>query len=146
MTDMANTILWLGVIALLLLACGLWVLAQLASAIGTLKRELLGQKEQQEVTLTGQPLEVREHEGFATSNDLAVLEGRVDAVDADLRSLRKEIVANGETRRASIEAKVEQTRREARDHTESVRIELSGKIDQLPAQLIATLKNTGAIK
>jgi len=74
-----------------------------------------------------------------------VVAAEVQAVDADLKNLRKEITENGEKRRQSIEAKVETLAKENHKHTENVRKELSDKIDAMPSQVIATLKNTGAI-
>lgn len=115
------------------------IFAQVKQAVGILK----GDGHRQEIH--PQPLVVREHTEFATREELEAVGAQVQGVDTDLKTLRREIVENGEKRRASIEGKVEAMRKECLEHTESVRLELSDKLDGMEGRIIATLKNTGAI-
>ena len=133
---------WLGLIALFVfigLAFILTVGAQIHTAIKSFRGEA-------EARVIGpQPFEVKSAVEYATKGEVQVVAAEVQAVDADLKNLRKEITENGEKRRQSIEAKVETLAKENHKHTENVRKELSDKIDAMPSQVIATLKNTGAI-
>jgi hypothetical protein len=74
--------------------------------------------------ISPQPLEVKPSAAYALASELKRVEhdlgGRIASVDADLKSLRGEIVANGETRRQSIEAKVEHVREELREDIQGV--------------------------
>lgn len=75
-----------------------------------------------------QPLEIRGAPQYAMAVDLQRLERDVKTLDTDLKSLRGEIVANGEVRRASIEAKVEAVRNQLTDEIGVMRHDLSGEI------------------
>jgi hypothetical protein len=126
-TDFTNIVILLGVLGIVLLACAVVVGAVVLKSVGTLKKELLGQREQTDVHVHPNPLTVREETPFATRGELeehraeddqthSALNAQIQAVDDDLQLLRKEIVTNGETRRISIETKVEAARAEAREH------------------------------
>jgi len=136
---------WGLIIVVVWIACGavaVYVLAKLYLAIQTLTGKSPANVQQ----ITPSPLIVSEHEPFATRNELQAVKEDIEALDGDLKKLRTEIVENGERRRLSIEAKVEESRAENHRHTENVRKELSEKIDTMPDRVIATLRNTGAIK
>jgi hypothetical protein len=96
-------------------------------------------------------------ETYATKLELARVEKELKEealrVAADVKSLRLEIIANGETRRASIEGKVEAVRKEVKGDIDGVhrRVDLLGqnfdeRLENLPSQIIALLRNTGALK
>ena len=144
MNDLHNLVIGLGIVAIVLLACGLIVLASVLSAAGKLRRELLGQHEQHDVHVHPNPLTVRPEVLYATQGELIRVEQHVAEVDADVLSLRNEIVANGETRRVSIEAKVEAMRKECQSNTEQMRRELAEQINAMPSRIIADLANLRA--
>lgn len=105
----------------------------LAGALKNIKSLFEKQAETQHIG--PQPFEVREHVAFATEAELKRVEGKVEAVDHDLKAFRKEVVTNGEHRRDFITAHVsEQTRF------------LQKQINDLPGSIIATLRNAGHIK
>jgi hypothetical protein len=72
-------------------------------------------------------------ENFATTTELKRVEQRVDGVDGDLKALKESIVANGEVRRKSIEAKVEAVRLEVKEDVS----ELHEKVNAIGGQVAA---------
>jgi len=82
-----------------------------------------------------------------------ILEKRVNGVEETMNEIESRVERHREAndraaqvRTAGIYTKVDQVRKESQEHTEAVRKELSDKIDGLPDRLIATLKNTGALR
>lgn len=89
-----------------------------------------------------QPLEITTTDKFSTRdfctlkhNEIAT---RFDRVETDIRNLYREI----KSERVHTESLNEARTKETYNHMESIRKELSEKIDDLPPQIIATLKNT----
>ena len=96
--------------------------------------------------ITPDPLRVEKLDKFATRDFCeqrhAEVSRRLDGHDKDVRTIYDEIKRNradnesqANTRSVAVHAKIDDVRRE-----------LSEKIDDMPAQIIATLRNTGAIK
>lgn len=133
---------WLGALAFIFFL-GLVAFIVFAALVVKSYRTLRGEAVKHEIT--PQPLITRRDDPFATQSELAQVKEDISAIDDDLKSLRHEIVVNGEARRQSIESKVEYVRVENLNHVEAVRVELGGKIDGMEGRIIATLKNTGAI-
>ena len=140
MTD--NLIILLGVLVVAVAVAAIIILIVGAKVIKAI-REIRGDATKHEIS--PQPLMVQREDPFATQSELAQVKEDISAIDNDLKSLRREIVSNGEQRRISIEGKVEAVRIENTAHIESVRVELGGKIDDMEGRIIATLNNTGAI-
>ncbi len=126
---------------------GLLAFVLFAGSIAAALKNIKALFEQQQAAqqIGPQPFEVKPHVPFATEAELKRVEGKVDGQSAKLDAFCDEVRRNGDTRRASIEKKVDEARRECREHTESVRLELGEKIDGMEGRIIATLKNTGAI-
>lgn len=129
---------FLGLIAFILFA------GSIAAALKNIK-SLFEQQQVAAQQVGPQPFEVKPHIPFATEAELKRVEGKVDKVEVGLANLTTAISVNGETRRQSIEAKVEAARKENAALTEAVRKELSEQISGIEGRVIATLKNTGAI-
>ncbi len=130
---------WIVILAIVFFL-GLVAFIGFAAFIVKSLRTLQGSPEKR--LITNQPLQVQEYEQFATKTEVAELNHFVGSVDHDLKSLRREIVANGESRRLSIESKVENARGEAQAHIESVRKELAEDINNMPARIISMLRQT----
>lgn len=106
---------------------------------------------------TPQPFEVREYTGSATERDCkerhqnaltelaAVKEGIVEDREASLAS-RNRIYDEIRKVQGNMENKLESVRKELGGHTESVRMELSEQIGNLPDRMFALLRNAGVIK
>ena len=122
---------------------GLVVILFVAAKVVKSIRELRGDATKHEIS--PQPLIVQQEDPFATQSELAGVKVDISALDIDLKNLRREIITNGESRRISIESKVEAVRVENTAHVEAVRVELGTKIDDMEGRIIATLRNTGAI-
>lgn len=141
---------WLVPFLAVLFALGLVAFILAAGAVAGALRNIKGlignHAEKRE--MGPQPFEVKPHIEFATTQELKRVEVKVDNVDTDLKAFRKEIVTNGESRRKSIEGKVESAREEARVHTEQVRLEIKGDfakvLDQLQAISTEVARQGGA--
>lgn len=136
-------------LAWLTLAVFIGLLLILAVAAWAVKnwRTIRGETEKHQVG--PQPFMVQEADQYATKSELAAVKEDIAAVDADLKSLRQEIVVNGEKRRQSIEAKVEASRKESAAHIERVHTEIKHDMDKLrediknaPSETVALLRNT----
>lgn len=75
------------------------------------------------------------------ADDLRVAAAGRKALYEKIEAVRKDVVGQ----LAGIFDKIDDVRKEASEHSENSRRELTEKIDDLPNQVIATLKNTGAI-
>jgi hypothetical protein len=84
-------------------------------------------------TFRTQRREVSMKESFATVTELNRVEERVDGVDGDLKALKEAIVSNGETRRKSIEAKVEAVRLEVKEDTTELHTKVNGVATEVAA-------------
>lgn len=133
--------IWLG--------CAALVLAGVFFLVGgynqLMKARLYLKGEGKEHHITPQPLEVRYDLGAASEKDCM---NRFAATEREIAAIKKQRDKDDEVasiHRASIYRKMEQVRMEVSAQTEAVRKELSGKIDDVPDRLIATLKNTGAL-
>ncbi len=96
---------------------GIWILVALALAPG-LERIVSwarGGKQRREVSFEATYATTEQLDGVRTEID-----GRIDRVETDLKTLEKSIVTNGEARRQAIEAKVEGARIEAREMGEKL--------------------------
>lgn len=93
-----------------------------------------------------QPLVTQSAVVYSTKQELQEVADQVTEIEKDLKAFRAEIVINGETRRKSIEGKVESVRKEVTEHVESVRRELASEITKMPDRVIAILHNAGKLK
>lgn len=125
----------LGLVFFLGLVCFVILAAHIVKALHALS----GKPDRTEIT--NSPLLMQEHVPFATTQQLEEVRRDVEVVDEDLKLLKKEIIANGETRRQSIESKVESVRKELTERMEADRHELAGKIDGMEARTISMLNN-----
>ncbi len=95
-----------------------------------------GRAQKREVTFSG---EYQPKGNYATKAELDAVETRISVqvggVERDVKTLRGEIIANGEVRRQSIEGKVE-----------GVRHELDGKIGLVHEKINKVDKEVGGIK
>lgn len=112
-----NIIIWLAFLTLGV-AVGLVVILLVAAKIVAAVREIKGEAESREIK--PQPFIVQESVQFATKTELAAVKKDIAMVDEDLNAMRREIVENGESRRISIEAKVEELRKEKKESTRLV--------------------------
>jgi hypothetical protein len=80
------------------------------------------------------------------SESHAVLTQRVGKLEATVEKNREAAEAQARVRSAGLYSKMEEVRKQTSDHTESVRKELSEKIDAMPDRVVALLRNTGALE
>lgn len=136
-------LIWLGCLASVLsgFAFVLMIYNQLSEA----KRNLMGRKEGE----IPQPLSVKMASTFVSEEECRKRYTELaDEMAEDRRagiSSRNKIYEEIRRVNHEMENKMDAVRQEVSDHTESVRRELGGQIANLPAQLVAILKNTGAI-
>lgn len=97
-----------------------------------LKKELMGKKAKP-------PNEVLGESHNTLAQRVGKLEGIVD-------KNRDEAEKQARVRSANLYSKMEEVRKQTSDHTESVRKELSEKIDAMPDRVVALLRNTGALE
>jgi hypothetical protein len=92
-----------------------------------------------------QPLEVKQAEMYARERDC--LERHEDSKKqlAELRVMRGEDAKASSISRRAIYEEIKKTEASNRQHIDEVRVELSDKIDNMPSQIITTLRNFGAI-
>lgn len=119
MTD--NLMIWLSLLTLGVGVGLVFILLASAKVVAAI-RTIKGDGEKRE--LINQPLSVKEHTEFATKKEMEGVKHDISVVDADLKSLRREITENGERRRISIEGKVSDLAREARAQNEALRREM----------------------
>lgn len=133
---------------------GGWMLC-LAAFLGILnqffkaKQNLFGEKTKTQIS--PQPLSVRMEDIYATDRECQARHDREGKRIYDLsreiemmRQERMKEVSSAASSRAAMYNRVEEVRKELTAHSENMRRELGDKIDQLPAQVIAILRNTGA--
>jgi hypothetical protein len=136
-------LVWMGCAAAALggFAFVLMIYNQLSEA----KRNLTGNKEGQ----VPQPLTVKMASRFVSEEECRKRYKELcDALADDRRagiSSRNKLYEEIRRVNGEMEKKMDSVRQEVSDHTESVRKELGGQIANLPAQLVAILRNTGAI-
>lgn len=108
------------------------------------KANLFGEKKTTEVS--PQPLVVKAVGEFAQERDCVGRYNQVEGQIAELRTKREEDLRAGSGSRRAIYEEIAKTTEQTRRHMESVRTELSEKIDNMPDRMIAILRNTGALK
>lgn len=125
------------------LAFGFWVsvLANLALVVG-LGVSLTRKKEKR--IIAPQPLEV-EGELKVQSKGRRFNAGEWDAKHVEIDRRLDEHGEQIESLWSTMRAEDKESRQEFGEKIDGVRKELSGKIDELPAQMVALLRNTGAI-
>lgn len=142
-------LIWLGCAGAVL--GGIAFLIMLVNQAVELRRTLRGDKE--ETRIGPQPLEVRaatefvkRHECEARHNEsVNAIRGLKECFE-HLAAKREEDLIRASQSREKLYSKFEEAETAMIARSDAVRKELSDKIDEMPAQMIAILKNTGALR
>jgi hypothetical protein len=126
------------------LACLFFLVALLNSLI-KFKRNVWPEDKPEGRAISPQPLGVRIEHGLVTDAACKARHQTIEGELGSLRTIREEDTKAAGLSRKAIYEKIEEKDEAMRRHIESVRVELSEKIDGTPDRIIAILRNFGVI-
>lgn len=80
MSDISNILLGLGLLGVLFAVCAIPILAHLLTSLKTLRRELIGKRDEQDVHLHPSPITVQKQPELVTREELEKLEDKLESI------------------------------------------------------------------